>query len=150
MNYEQVMSLAKTEGTAQRNKLRKTARIGTWSVGGAMLLAGLIWLPSGPLQSFVRWKNEPDAVAKSQFQSPADCQPALSTSVNSCVVTERDTLISVGEPTKEGEFEFCVVNPADRQVTGGRVDNGTFRVRAVSGTFRIQYKLVKGPCPSRF
>jgi len=75
MNYEQAMLEAETTGTSRRNKRRKAYRTATWSVGWVLLIGLLIWLPSGPLQTYARWsekERETPSVAASQGAGQAD------------------------------------------------------------------------------
>lgn len=57
------MAGAEKTGTERRNKRRKIYHRVTWVVGGTAILAAAIWLPSGPLQTYVAEKGKPKEIA---------------------------------------------------------------------------------------
>ncbi|GEM_PF-2922461 len=89
MNYDDAMSSARKEGTARRNTRRRVYRVVTWCIGGIAILAALIWLPEGPLQTYARWSKEepPTPQVRQQRQAVVresgdctyarPCKPAL-------------------------------------------------------------------------
>lgn len=68
MNYDEAMKDAEKVGTTRRNKRRRLYQRVTWSVGGAILIAVLIWLPAGPLQTHAR--RDKETVSAGVIQTP--------------------------------------------------------------------------------
>lgn len=90
MNYDEAMTGAERSGTARRNKRRQFYRMATWSVGVVAILAALIWLSDGPLQTYSKWNKEKELekkMALSQTRQTITQAPQECTSANPCAPT---------------------------------------------------------------
>lgn len=68
MNYDQAMKGAEKAGTERRNKHRPIYRRVAWIVGSIGIIAALIWLPVGPLQTYAKKKSLPSPSTVPQEQ----------------------------------------------------------------------------------
>lgn len=71
MKYEEAMSQAEKTGTERRNKKRHVYERATWTIGGLCILAAVIWLPAGPLQTYAHRTTEEKAVAMAHDSFPS-------------------------------------------------------------------------------
>jgi hypothetical protein len=81
VNYKEAMTGAEKAGTIRRSKRRILYHRIVMSIGGVLLIAGLIWLPEGPLQTYkaARAKERTEAVhsaAQSSQGAPTIAVPA--------------------------------------------------------------------------
>jgi len=116
-----------------------TIRKGAWSAVTVFIAVSLLLL-------FVDWRANTGMFTA----AVPPCQPFVSSEVRQCILTEKAIIMTAGQLTRAGEFEFCVVKPKQGRYEAKEIGVNTFQVRSVQNALPIQYKLVPGKCPDRF
>ncbi|HQT82596.1 MAG TPA: hypothetical protein PLW99_00375 [Candidatus Paceibacterota bacterium] len=151
MNYEEVMGGAGKAGTARRNKRRKVYRTATWSIGGAIILAALIWLPTGPLQTYVQSSGQHAANAASTVRGVV-CPEGRADKPRTCrgVGTVWTEKFKADNEVAKGML-LCRTAGVEYQQTE---EGGTtfWRFRAIGGNpVDVSYQFFPGSsCPDKF
>lgn len=115
-------------------------RKGTWSLVVVFIAIGLLSL-------YGDWKNE--ALDTSQ-QAQQACSPISDAKVHRCVINERPQVFTTEQLAYSEALEFCIVRPTGTSYESKKVGPNSFEVRSASGTFPIEYKLLRGNCPDKF
>ena len=153
MNYQEAMGRAKTEGTNQRNKLKRTARIVTWGIGALVILSLFIWQPSGPLQSYARWSKEEEQQSEkaSTSKSVIICPDVSAHQTRSCLATDTNwtNWFKIGDGQESNGMRMCF---GQGVVHERKDENGTtfWRFKAKSGKVNVEYRLFRAEaCPAQ-
>ncbi|MDP2655342.1 MAG: hypothetical protein Q8P17_02145 [bacterium] len=115
-------------------------RKGTWSLVVVFIAIGLLSL-------YGDWKN--DALGSSQ-QAQQACSPISDAKVHRCVISERPRVFTTEQLAYSEALEFCIVRPTGTSYESKKVGPNSFEVKSASGTFPIEYKLLRGNCPDKF
>jgi hypothetical protein len=97
MNYGEAKKLAETEGTDRRKKTRRVAQSAMLWAGAIIITVGLVWWPTGPIQTY---KNKPVQTPASSQQAQQRVTPAVCTTESPCsaLVTATGATEKVGIP----------------------------------------------------
>ena len=78
------------------------------------------------------------------------CLPFSNTEVRRCVLTEKPIIMTTERLTYAEVHEFCVVKSEGGAYRSEKIGPNTFQVRSERGALHIEYKLLRGVCPSKF
>lgn len=117
------------------------------------------WLKPLPwfvaITAFMLWGVFPILVGMQDDENPNSqssqgCSPISNAKVHRCVLNERPQVFTTEQLAYSEALEFCIVRPTGTSYESKKVGPNSFEVRSASGTFPIEYKLLKGNCPDKF
>lgn len=148
MNFDQAMTSAEKTGKERREKLKKFYPKAVWFPGCVALLGAAIWLPSGPLGTYVADQGHTTGVSTSHatMAAPTRCPPATSQERRGCDITSAEWSPAVRwESGRDNGMKMC----HSRGILSRRTDEGTtifyFRAQSLEGAGqvrdRVEYQL---------
>lgn len=137
------MAHAEKTGTERRKKRRKLYHRATWIAGGTAILAALIWLPAGPLQTYKAHKPSETEQRTATQRAPVQklCPDMTTQEKRSCMITSDKW--SNWVRMESGARDYSLKPCHSAGVKSDRTDVGATKLRfqAVSGEDEVKYQL---------